>query len=116
MAIADKVIAIRNAVYGRDVREALASGLEECYGDPTGDRALAEAAAEAAEQAAGNADSAKTAAEAAAGNADSAKTAAEAAARAAQLSVQQIDTHLENYIQSNRISGDDYRMDIGNIG
>ena len=102
MAIADKVIAIRNAVYGRDVREALASGLEECYGDPTGDRALAEAAAEAAEQAAGNA--------------DSAKTAAEAAARAAQLSVQQIDTHLENYIQSNRISGDDYRMDIGNIG
>ena len=33
MAIVDKINQIRKAVYGRDVREAIAGGIEECYTD-----------------------------------------------------------------------------------
>lgn len=58
---------IRKAVYGRDVRKALADGLIICYDD-------AEGAAAIAEDAADNANTAAAAANTAAGNANSAAT------------------------------------------
>ena len=45
MAISDRVTAIRTAVYGKDVREAIAGGIEECYSDVTNGVTLADAAA-----------------------------------------------------------------------
>lgn len=39
---------IRSALYGREVREALAHGLQQCYSDVTSGKTIAETAAETA--------------------------------------------------------------------
>lgn len=75
-AIDEKVAAIRQAIYGREVREAIASGIELCYRDVTEAVDEADAAASAANTAAGTAN---TAASNATSAADSANTAANAA-------------------------------------
>lgn len=46
---------IRSALYGREVREALAHGLEQCYSDVQSGKTLAETAAQNAVTATGNA-------------------------------------------------------------
>lgn len=48
--IAQCLRAIRQAVYGRDVREAIAEGIEKCYSDVSNDITLAHNAAQAAAQ------------------------------------------------------------------
>lgn len=51
-AIARDVKAIREAVFGRDVRSAIADGIEQCYADVTASQTVADGAATAANEAA----------------------------------------------------------------
>ena len=53
--IAEDIAKIRNAVYGREVRESIAHGIEQCYSDVTNSKTLAENATESANNAAANA-------------------------------------------------------------
>ena len=62
--VANDVAAIRTAVYGRDVREAIADGIEHCYFDISTAKTLADDATEAASQAAIDASTAAIAAQA----------------------------------------------------
>lgn len=52
MAIADKIAAIRNAIFGKDVRKAIADGIEECYSDVSNAKTIAADAATRANNAA----------------------------------------------------------------
>lgn len=53
MAAIDRYIQqIREAIYGKDVREAIASGIEQCYSDTAENATRAETAASQAVQAA----------------------------------------------------------------
>lgn len=74
MSISDDINNIRTAIYGRDVREAIADGIEQCYTDTTEGKTLAETAAASANTAAATANTA----------ASTANTAASAANAAAQ--------------------------------
>lgn len=74
---------IRHAIYGRDVREAIADGLEHCYADGDATIRRAEAAANSADSAASSANTAASNANSAAGSANSAASAANAAAATA---------------------------------
>lgn len=77
--IATNISNIRNAVLGRDVREAIASSIEQCYSDTLTGATLASEAASQADEAAGRAITAAENAEAATRTADSAaETAASA--------------------------------------
>lgn len=58
MAIAQDIAAIRGAAYGKDVREAIAHGIEQCYTDVTNSSTLANTAANSANSAASSANSA----------------------------------------------------------
>lgn len=69
MSISDDINNIRTAIYGRDVREAIADGIEQCYTDTTEGKTLAETAAASANTAASTANTAASAANAAAQNA-----------------------------------------------
>ena len=60
MAIAQDIAAIRGAAYGKDVREAIAHGIEQCYTDVTNSSTLANTAANSANSAASSANSAAT--------------------------------------------------------
>lgn len=51
-AIARDVRAIREAVFGRDVRGAIADGIEQCYADVSASQTVADGAATAANEAA----------------------------------------------------------------
>ena len=77
--ITTNVNRIRNAVYGREVREAIASSIEQCYSDTSTGATLASEAASQANEAAGSANTAAAAAETAAGLANAAATAAASA-------------------------------------
>jgi len=70
MAIADKVQQIRQAVFGKDVREAIAGGIEECYTDVSRGKTAADVAAENANEAATNANAKAGLADTAATNAN----------------------------------------------
>ena len=74
MAIAQDIAAIRGAAYGKDVREAIAHGIEQCYTDVTNSSTMANTAA----------NSANTAASSANQNSQAANKAAQAAKAAAQ--------------------------------
>lgn len=74
MAIAQDIAAIRGAAYGKDVREAIAHGIEQCYTDVTNSSTLANTAANSANTAASNANQ----------NSQAANQAAQAANTAAQ--------------------------------
>ena len=74
MAIAQDIAAIRGAAYGKDVREAIAHGIEQCYSDVTNSKTLAENATASANQAASSANQ----------NSQAANQAAQAANTAAQ--------------------------------
>ena len=65
-AISQDVSQIRSAVYGKDVREAIADGIEQCYTDVSSGVTMANTAATAANTAAAAANTAATAANGAA--------------------------------------------------
>jgi len=69
-AIARDVRAIREAVFGRDVRGAIADGIEQCYADVSNSRTIADGATESATNAANLANQKAMAADAAAQNLD----------------------------------------------
>lgn len=52
MAIADEIAAIRNAIFGKDVRDAIANGIAECYSDVSNAKTIAKDAATSAGNAA----------------------------------------------------------------
>lgn len=52
MSITQDLIAIRSAMYGKDVREAIAHGIEQCYSDVSEAKTLADDSADAANNAA----------------------------------------------------------------
>lgn len=52
MSIAQDLIAIRSAMYGKDVREAIAHGIEQCYSDVSAAKTVADDSADAANEAA----------------------------------------------------------------
>ena len=89
--IAQIVAQIRTAIYGRDVRENIAQGIEKCYDDVTDGVTLAETASTAANTAATNANTAKNNANTAATNANTAKTNADNAALAANSAAVKIN-------------------------
>ena len=68
--ISDLLAQIRTAVYGREVRESIASGIEQCYTDVQSGVTTAETAATAATSAASAANTAASAANTAATNAE----------------------------------------------
>ena len=86
------VAAIRTAVYGRDVREAIADGIEHCYNDAEGGIQRANTAANNADTAAQNADAAAQNVNAAIQNATTAAGAANSAANAANVAAQNANT------------------------
>lgn len=49
--IANDVKQIRQALYGREVREAIAHGIEQCYSDVMSGKTIAETAAQQADSA-----------------------------------------------------------------
>lgn len=72
MSISDDINNIRTAIYGADVREAIADGIEQCYTDTSEGKTLAETAAATATSAAANANAAASTANTAASNANAA--------------------------------------------
>lgn len=78
--ITTNISRIRSAVYGRDVRTAIADSIAQCYSDTSTGATLAHVAAEEADQATGRANDAASAAEIATGNANDAASAAISAA------------------------------------
>lgn len=70
--IEQNVAAIRQAVYGRDVREAIAEGIEKCYTDVLQAKTIADTVLENATEAIRNANTAATNAQTQANNAASA--------------------------------------------
>lgn len=81
MALIDEYVRlIRNAVYGKEVRSAIANGIEQCYRDVSDSVNRANTAAQNAESKAELADSKASAADAAASSATSAASDANAAA------------------------------------
>lgn len=95
--IAQIVAQIRTAVYGRDVRENIAQGIEKCYTDVTSGKTAANAAADAANAAASNvqtaisnANTAANAANTAVGSVGTAITNAETATGAANTAANAI--------------------------
>lgn len=99
MATIDQIVAqIRTAIYGRDVRENIAEGIEKCYTDVTTGSTLADAAAAAATEATANvnaaiseANMAANAANTAAENVGNAVSAANTAASNANTAAVKID-------------------------
>lgn len=69
--VAEDIAQIRTAIYGREVRESIAHGLEQCYSDTTSGKTTADAAAELANEKAQDANDAAAAANAAASTIDS---------------------------------------------
>lgn len=78
--ITTNVSRIRSAVYGREVREAIARSIEQCYTDTSMTATLAGQAASDADAAASRANTAAAEAEVATGTANSAASAAASAA------------------------------------
>lgn len=95
MAITDKLQQIRNAVYGRDVREAIAGAIEECYTDVTNEVMATETTrstlTEQVNTAIGNANQAASNVNAAIENVNAAISDAEAAAQKANTAAASID-------------------------
>lgn len=56
--IADDIAQIRTAIYGREVRESIAHGIEQCYSNTSEGKTLADAAAENANEKARDAETA----------------------------------------------------------
>ena len=92
MALIDEYVRlIRNAVYGKEVRSAIANGIEQCYRDVSESVGRANTAAENAEQKASLANEKASAASDAASSANSAASSANSAASEARSIANKID-------------------------
>ncbi len=98
MAIDQDIAAIRQAMYGKDVREAIAHGIEQCYSDVTTSKTSAEDATANATQAASSANTAAANANQKAQAADTAATNANQKAQAADTAAKTIDTKVETKV------------------
>ena len=91
--------AIEHAVYGREVRSAIANGIKKCYTDVSGGVTLAEDAASDAQEAVSTAQNAASAAQNAVANAETALSTAQNASTDAQNAVNRVDTALSDLNQ-----------------
>jgi len=89
--IAQIVTQIRTAIFGKDVRENIAQGIEKCYTDVSTGKTLAETAAS-------NANAKATAAQTAASTANTAATNASNAANAANTAAANVETTVNTKI------------------
>lgn len=92
MALIDEYVRlIRNAVYGKEVRSAIANGIEQCYRDVSEAVERADTAAENADQKASLANEKASAASSAASSANSAASSANSAASEARSIANKLD-------------------------
>lgn len=98
--IAQIVEQIRTAIFGKDVRENIAQGIEKCYTDVSSGATIADTAANNANNKATAAQNAATEANTAASNANSAANAANTAATNANTAVENIDPSLTEKVDN----------------